>query len=125
MDKVYGIKPGPDHYACTIDLLGCSGKMREAKELLNEMVVEPDAIVWKALLAGMYTHNNPKEGDSSEQRLLSSIAINQPLQTGELKQDVLDLRRIVLEALILKSAMVASLTGYTFWLLRRARTSAI
>ncbi|CAK9145752.1 unnamed protein product [Ilex paraguariensis] len=42
MDKVYGIKPGADQYACMIDLLGRSGKMHEAKELLNEMVVEPD-----------------------------------------------------------------------------------
>ncbi|CAK9137025.1 unnamed protein product [Ilex paraguariensis] len=72
MDKVYGIKPGPDHYACTIDLLGCSGKMREAKELLNEMVVEPDAIVWKALLAGMYTHVSP---------LVSTLFISLSLST--------------------------------------------
>ncbi|KAF2302460.1 hypothetical protein GH714_036423 [Hevea brasiliensis] len=38
MDNVYGIKPGPEHYACMIDLLGRSGKLAEAKELLNQML---------------------------------------------------------------------------------------
>ncbi|KAA8516006.1 hypothetical protein F0562_019185 [Nyssa sinensis] len=58
MDKVYGIKPGPDHYACMIDLLGRSGKMQEAKELVNQMVVEPDATVWKALLSACRVHGD-------------------------------------------------------------------
>ncbi|XP_057496343.1 pentatricopeptide repeat-containing protein At2g03880, mitochondrial [Actinidia eriantha] len=58
MDKVYGIKPGPDHYACMIDLMGRSGKMNEARELLNQMDVEPDATVWKALLSACRVHQN-------------------------------------------------------------------
>lgn len=58
MEKVYGIKPGPDHYACMIDLLGRSGKMNEAKELLNQMNVEPDATVWKALLSACRVHKD-------------------------------------------------------------------
>ncbi|KAI8024563.1 Pentatricopeptide repeat-containing protein [Camellia lanceoleosa] len=58
MDKVCGIKPGPDHYACIIDLLGRSEKMNEAKELLNHMDAEPDAIVWKALLSACRVHGN-------------------------------------------------------------------
>lgn len=56
MKNNYGIMPGPDHYACMIDLLGRSGKMREAEELLDEMDVEPDATVWKALLAACRVH---------------------------------------------------------------------
>ncbi|GMP61637.1 hypothetical protein CsSME_00024023 [Camellia sinensis var. sinensis] len=44
MDKVYGIKPSLDHYACIIDLLGRLEKMNEAKESLNHMDEEPDAI---------------------------------------------------------------------------------
>ncbi|XP_024992061.1 putative pentatricopeptide repeat-containing protein At5g52630 [Cynara cardunculus var. scolymus] len=56
MVNVYHIKPGPDHYACMIDLLGRSGKIHEAEELLNEMVIEPDATVWKALLSACRIH---------------------------------------------------------------------
>ncbi|WOH02636.1 hypothetical protein DCAR_0522025 [Daucus carota subsp. sativus] len=56
MTRIYGIKPGPDHYACMIDLLGRSGKMLEAEKLLDEMDVEPDATVWKALLSACRVH---------------------------------------------------------------------
>ncbi|GLT79575.1 hypothetical protein SLA2020_510580 [Shorea laevis] len=58
MDKVYGIKPGPEHYACMIDLLGRSGKLAEAEKLLNQMVLQPDAAIWKSLLAACRVHGN-------------------------------------------------------------------
>lgn len=58
MNKVYGIKPGPEHYACMIDLFGRSGKLDEAKELLDQMDVKPDATVWKSLLSACRVHGN-------------------------------------------------------------------
>lgn len=70
MDKVYGIKPGPEHYACMIDLLGRSGKLDEAEELLNQMTVEPDATVWKALLAACRVHGNVELGERAAKNLL-------------------------------------------------------
>ncbi|KAH7577868.1 hypothetical protein JRO89_XS01G0309200 [Xanthoceras sorbifolium] len=69
MNKVYGIKPGPEHYACMIDLLGRSGKLVEAKELLDEMVVEPDATVWKAFLAACRVHGNLELGERAAKNL--------------------------------------------------------
>lgn len=58
MEKDYGITPGPDHYACMIDLLGRSGKIQEAEELLNKMTVVPDSTVWKSLLSASRKHGN-------------------------------------------------------------------
>ncbi|KAL7158647.1 hypothetical protein ABFS83_02G158200 [Erythranthe nasuta] len=58
MSANYGITPGPDHYACMIDLLGRSGKFQEAEDLLGEMPVVPDATVWKSLLAACRLHGN-------------------------------------------------------------------
>ncbi|KAK4381174.1 Pentatricopeptide repeat-containing protein [Sesamum angolense] len=58
MIQDYAITPGPDHYACMIDLLGRAGKIQEAEELLNKMEVLPDASVWKALLAACRIHGN-------------------------------------------------------------------
>ncbi|KAL0464751.1 UNVERIFIED_CONTAM: Pentatricopeptide repeat-containing protein [Sesamum latifolium] len=58
MVQDYAITPGPDHYACMIDLLGRAGKIQEAEELLNQMEVVPDAAVWKALLAACRIHGN-------------------------------------------------------------------
>ncbi|GFP93038.1 pentatricopeptide repeat-containing protein at2g27610 [Phtheirospermum japonicum] len=54
----YNINPGPDHYACMIDLLGRSGKLNEAEELLGKMTVKPDSAVWKSLLSACRTHGN-------------------------------------------------------------------
>ncbi|EOX96064.1 Tetratricopeptide repeat-like superfamily protein [Theobroma cacao] len=69
MKKVYGIKPGPEHYACMIDLLGRSGKLVEAETLLNQMDVEPDATVWKALLAACRVHGNLELGERAAKNL--------------------------------------------------------
>lgn len=69
MEKVYGIKPGPEHYACMIDLLGRSGKLVEAEKLLNQMDVEPDATVWKALLAACRVQGNLELGERAAKNL--------------------------------------------------------
>lgn len=58
MSKHYGISPGLDHYACMIDLLGRSGKINEAEELLSKMDMEPDPTVWKSLLSACRKHGN-------------------------------------------------------------------
>ncbi|XP_039122729.1 putative pentatricopeptide repeat-containing protein At2g01510 [Dioscorea cayenensis subsp. rotundata] len=58
MEPVHGIEPGPEHYACMIDLLARSGKIEEAVRLMNRMRFEPDATVWKALLSGCRVHLN-------------------------------------------------------------------
>ncbi|XP_058737248.1 pentatricopeptide repeat-containing protein At2g03880, mitochondrial-like [Vicia villosa] len=69
MNKVYGIKPGPEHYACMIDLFGRSGKLDEAKELLDQMDVKPDATVWKSLLAACRVHGNLELGERAATNL--------------------------------------------------------
>ncbi|XP_074280698.1 putative pentatricopeptide repeat-containing protein At5g52630 [Silene latifolia] len=58
MDKVYGIKPGLQHYACMIDLLGRSGKMAEIRDLLKEMEMQPDTSIWKAVLGASRVHQD-------------------------------------------------------------------
>ncbi|WCJ23158.1 Tetratricopeptide repeat (TPR)-like superfamily protein [Euphorbia peplus] len=69
MEKEYRIKPGPEHYACMIDLFGRSGKLVEAKELLKQMVVEPDATVWKSLLAACRMHGELELGEIAANNL--------------------------------------------------------
>lgn len=75
MVKFYGIKPGPEHYACMIDLLGRSGRFVEAKKLLDEMVVEPDATVWTALLGACRVH---KELDLAE-KAATNLFVKEPM----------------------------------------------
>ncbi|XP_065852007.1 pentatricopeptide repeat-containing protein At1g56690, mitochondrial-like [Euphorbia lathyris] len=56
MQSRYGVTPGMAHYACTVDLLGRAGRLDEAMSLIEKMPVEPDAIVWGALLGACRTH---------------------------------------------------------------------
>lgn len=51
MSKTYSIEPQYEHYACTVDLLGRAGKVVEAKELIDQMPMEPTQSIWGALLA--------------------------------------------------------------------------
>ncbi|XP_072970426.1 putative pentatricopeptide repeat-containing protein At5g37570 [Typha angustifolia] len=50
MRNEYLIVPSADHYACMVDLLGRSGRLNEAYELVKLMPVEPHAGAWGALL---------------------------------------------------------------------------
>lgn len=70
MNKIYGIKPGPEHYACMIDLLGRSGKLAEAEELLNQMEFEPDAAIWKSILAACKLYGNLELAEKAAKSVL-------------------------------------------------------
>ncbi|CAN8280623.1 unnamed protein product [Cochlearia groenlandica] len=70
MRTVYGITPGPEHYACMIDLFGRSGDFVKAEEMMNQMEVEPDAIVWKAILAASRKHGNIEKGERAAKALM-------------------------------------------------------
>lgn len=56
MSSVYGINRTIEHYSCMVDLLGKSGYLDEAWELVKTMPIEPDAAVWGALLGSCRVH---------------------------------------------------------------------
>ncbi|KAK6134486.1 hypothetical protein DH2020_031768 [Rehmannia glutinosa] len=58
MRTVFKVEPGPDHYACMVDLLGRAGLLDEAIKLIKSMPVEPHSGVWGALLGASRTHTN-------------------------------------------------------------------
>lgn len=59
MQSSYGVSPGVDHYSCMVDLLGRTGKLNEALDLIKKMPMEPNAGVWGALLGSCRVHVNP------------------------------------------------------------------
>ncbi|KAL4202560.1 hypothetical protein AMTRI_Chr02g221680 [Amborella trichopoda] len=61
--KIYGVKPIVEHYACMVDLLGRSGFLDEAEEVIRNMVIKPDIVVWRALLGGCRLHKNVQIGE--------------------------------------------------------------
>lgn len=62
MAKDYGIKPNNHHYACMVDLLGRSGRLKEAEKFIKNMPIEPDALVWGTLLAACKVHGDIELG---------------------------------------------------------------
>ncbi|KAF6153248.1 hypothetical protein GIB67_036594 [Kingdonia uniflora] len=58
MTSVYQIEPGPDHYACMVDLLGRAGLLKEARDLIHSMSCNPHSGVWGALLSASSMYMN-------------------------------------------------------------------
>lgn len=70
MERVFGIKPTQEHYACMIDILGRAGKLDEAMDLVNKMPFEANAAIWGAVLGAAKTHKNVDLGQRAAQKLM-------------------------------------------------------
>ncbi|KAK9140540.1 hypothetical protein Scep_010221 [Stephania cephalantha] len=68
----YSVAPGIEHYGCMVDLLGRAGMLEEALELIESMVVEPNAIIWGALLSGCKIHRNLEIAELALKKLMNS-----------------------------------------------------
>ncbi|XP_021726500.1 pentatricopeptide repeat-containing protein At5g04780-like [Chenopodium quinoa] len=71
MERLYGIKPTQEHYACMIDILGRAGKLDEALELVNKMPYEANGAVWGALLGAAKIHKNVELGQRAAEKLFA------------------------------------------------------
>ncbi|KAI3912027.1 hypothetical protein MKW92_008145 [Papaver armeniacum] len=69
MKWLYGIEPGSEHYACIVDMLSRAGRLDEAKMFVESMPLEPDPLVWGALLGGCRKHGNLEIGREVAERL--------------------------------------------------------
>ncbi|KAI3676215.1 hypothetical protein L1987_85816 [Smallanthus sonchifolius] len=58
MTRVFSLIPSIEHYGCMVDLLGRAGLLDEAHLLIKGMPMEPNAIVWGALLSGCRLHKD-------------------------------------------------------------------
>ncbi|KDP45587.1 hypothetical protein JCGZ_17194 [Jatropha curcas] len=69
MFDTHGIVPQLDHYACMVDILGRAGRVVEAKELINRMPMQPDSVVWSALLGSCRKHGDANLAKLAADRL--------------------------------------------------------
>ncbi|XP_057549648.1 putative pentatricopeptide repeat-containing protein At3g08820 [Amaranthus tricolor] len=58
INHVYSMSPTIEHYGCMVDLLSRSGLLNEAYHFIHSMPMEPNVIVWGALLSGCRLHRN-------------------------------------------------------------------
>ncbi|KAK7860083.1 pentatricopeptide repeat-containing protein [Quercus suber] len=62
MVKAVGFEPRIEHYGCMVDLLGRAGHLEEAEELILNLPIRPDDVIWKALLGACKIHGNIEMG---------------------------------------------------------------
>uniref|UniRef100_A0A1D1YIK3 Pentatricopeptide repeat-containing protein At1g08070 n=1 Tax=Anthurium amnicola TaxID=1678845 RepID=A0A1D1YIK3_9ARAE len=70
MVKDYSIEPTIQHYTCMIDLLGHSGRLEKADNLIKEMPMRPDSGVWGSLLNACKIHRNVELAEVALQKLI-------------------------------------------------------
>ncbi|KAL8259833.1 hypothetical protein R6Q59_027786 [Mikania micrantha] len=54
----YNIQPGIEHYGCLVDLLGRSGCLDQAFELIATLPMKPDSAIWGSLLSSCRIKGN-------------------------------------------------------------------
>ncbi|PIA39288.1 hypothetical protein AQUCO_02600025v1 [Aquilegia coerulea] len=69
MRRVYKIEPNIKHFGCMVDLLGRSGRLAEAEELMMGMPMKADIVIWGTLLAASRTHGNLEIGERAAKNL--------------------------------------------------------
>ncbi|CAN8266727.1 unnamed protein product [Cochlearia groenlandica] len=68
MQEEYGFKPSTEHIGCMVDLLGRFGRLREAKEIIDQMS-EPSSSVYASLLGACRQHLDPVLGEEAAMKL--------------------------------------------------------
>lgn len=69
MKSKYGVVPNIEHYTCVVDMLGRAGHLQEAYELVLEMPIETNPVVWRALLAACRLHGNQDLAEVAAQKV--------------------------------------------------------
>ncbi|CAK7341393.1 unnamed protein product [Dovyalis caffra] len=70
MSKEHGLVPKPEHYACVVDLLSRAGFLIRARKFVEEMPIEPDAMIWRTLLSACTFHKNVEVGEFAARHLM-------------------------------------------------------
>ncbi|KAL6524669.1 hypothetical protein OROMI_007098 [Orobanche minor] len=69
MREVHNVSPNIFHYSCMVDILGRSGQMYEAKDLIDKMPFEATASIWGSLLASCRVYRNVELAEVAAEKL--------------------------------------------------------
>lgn len=70
MTARHGIEPNVAHYGCMVDLLGKAGHLKEAHEIIKNMPMKPNSIVWGALLGACRIHKDAEMAERAVEQIL-------------------------------------------------------
>ncbi|KAL5538677.1 hypothetical protein UlMin_044644 [Ulmus minor] len=66
----YNVQPTLKHYTCMVDLLSRANQLKEAYDFTQKLPVEPDSVLWSALLGGCVLHGNIELGEVAAKKLI-------------------------------------------------------
>ncbi|XP_027348918.1 pentatricopeptide repeat-containing protein At1g74630-like [Abrus precatorius] len=106
MERDYGIEPRIEHYGAMVDMLGRSGRLQEAYDLLTNIPIPSNDVVWGALLGACRIHGDVDMGEKVIKKLLEL----KPDEAGYyiLLRDIYVAAGRTVEANEMRQAMLAS-----------------
>lgn len=66
----YGVTPTLKHYTCMVDLLSRAGQVKQAYGMVEKMPMDPDSVIWGALLGGCIIHGDVELGVLAARKLI-------------------------------------------------------
>ncbi|XAR58430.1 hypothetical protein NMG60_11013815 [Bertholletia excelsa] len=76
MSSEFGITPLIQHYGCLVDLYGRAGLIDKAWETVKSMPMEPDVLIWGALLNGSRMHGDIEMCEVALKKLIALEPMN-------------------------------------------------
>ncbi|KAI4297359.1 hypothetical protein L6164_037254 [Bauhinia variegata] len=70
MQDEYGIVPKIEHYGCMVDLLGRAGLVKQAYQFIQDMPLQPNAVIWRTLLGACTIHGHLALAETARSHLL-------------------------------------------------------
>ncbi|KAF3784076.1 Pentatricopeptide repeat-containing protein [Nymphaea thermarum] len=76
MWEEFGISPLIQHYGCMVDLYSRAGLMEKAYEVIKNMPIEPDVLIWGSLLSGCRTSGNIEMAELASRKVIELDPLN-------------------------------------------------
>ncbi|XP_023770877.1 pentatricopeptide repeat-containing protein At1g34160 [Lactuca sativa] len=70
MIKDVSVVPNIKHYGTMVDLLGRSGRLHEAYNVIDSIPIKPDVILWQTLLGACKTYGNVEMAEKASRKLV-------------------------------------------------------
>ncbi|XP_010518149.1 PREDICTED: pentatricopeptide repeat-containing protein At2g45350, chloroplastic [Camelina sativa] len=76
MRRKHKIEPRLQHYGCMVDILSRSGSIELAKNLIEEMPIEPNDVIWRTFLTACNHHMEFETGELVGKHLILQAGYN-------------------------------------------------
>ncbi|CAH8320061.1 unnamed protein product [Eruca vesicaria subsp. sativa] len=76
MRRKHKIQPRLQHYGCMVDILARSGSIELAKNLIEEMPIEPNDVIWRTFLSACSHHKEFETGELVAKHLILQAGYN-------------------------------------------------